>query len=65
MRTTAGTKREAARLHARKMKFGANPERTNQAKSRARRWPFLKVPRYSMPDRAGAMVRLETGQGAS
>jgi hypothetical protein len=43
----------------------ANPETTNQPKARARRWPFLKVPRYSMPDRAGAMVRLDTGQGES
>jgi hypothetical protein len=49
----------------RKMKFDASPQRTNQTKVRVRRWPYLKGPRYSMPDRAGAMVRLDTGQDAS
>jgi hypothetical protein len=47
------------------MKFDVNPEPTSQAKARARRWPFLEVPRYSMPGRAGAMVRLDIGQDAS
>jgi hypothetical protein len=32
---------------------------------RARRWPFLEVPQYSMLDGAGAMVRLDIEQGAS
>ncbi|SRR5258707_3286555 len=49
----------------RRMKFDGNPERTDRAKARARRWSFLKVPRYSMPHRNGAMVRLDTGQSAS
>ncbi|WNC94727.1 hypothetical protein RI103_32795 [Paraburkholderia sp. FT54] len=43
----------------------ADANRTGQAKARAQRWPFLKVPRYSMPQREGAIVRLEIGQGAS
>ena len=42
-----------------------DPERTDEAKVHARRWPFLKVPRYSMPHREGAMVRLDIGQGGS
>lgn len=47
------------------MEFDGNPGWTEQAKARARWWPSLNVPRYSMPHRKGAMVRLDTGQGAS
>jgi hypothetical protein len=43
----------------------ANAERSEHAKAHAQRWPFLKVPRYSMPHREGAMVRLDIGQGSS
>jgi hypothetical protein len=45
--------------------FDGNTERIDQEQVRTRRPPFPDATRYSMRHREGAMVRLDTGQGAS
>jgi len=47
------------------VEFDGNTERIDQEQVRTRRPAFPDAPRYRMRHREGAIVRLDTGQGAS